>query len=223
MIISAEWLKQKYEVEGLDCVQIGRLVSRDPKTVWAWLKKCGIQTRPRGSNWQTNLLNGRQPGFKQSDAQKQKLREARLADGHFPKQSDGRPYWAGKTGEAHPTWRGGVTPERQAFYASLEWKAARQYTYARAKSRCERCGIHSSEADMHVHHVMPFFVKSLRAARHNLRLLCVPCHRFVHSGANGEREFLPIVGVWPFMIDGTTRLIPISYRPKHKAKLPEWL
>lgn len=47
--VTREWLRQKYMTEGLDCVQIGKLVSRDPKSVWRWMRDFKIPTRKRGS------------------------------------------------------------------------------------------------------------------------------------------------------------------------------
>jgi predicted XRE-type DNA-binding protein len=45
---SGEWLEQKYLVEKKGCPEIGRIVSRDPKTIQWWLKKYGIEMRGRG-------------------------------------------------------------------------------------------------------------------------------------------------------------------------------
>jgi HNH endonuclease len=216
----ADWLRQKYEIEQLDCVQIAAIVGRNPKTVWSWLKNFGIKTRPRGSNASTNLLQGRTPGFKLSAHQKQQLREARLREGRFPKSPDGEPYWKDRTGAAHPTWTGGATPERQAFYASAEWAVARKAAYANAGGRCQRCG---STDSLHVHHVYPFTITHLRAAGWNLRVLCATCHRFVHSAANATREFLPEFGIYRATERGTVRLIPMTYRPKVTMHLPSWL
>jgi len=42
----------------------------------------------------------------------------------------------------------------------------------------------------HVHHIVSFAVRELRAAVSNLALLCEDCHRFVHSNANTACEFL---------------------------------
>ncbi len=215
---SAEWLRQKYEAQGLDCVQIAALVGRDPKSVWSWLRKFGIATRPRGSNASVNLLtHGRPHGFKHTDSTKQKLRHARIADGHYPKSPDGSPYWKGKTGSAHPTWTGGATPDRQAFYSSEEWIVARRIAYTNAHGKCQRC---ASTESLHVHHVYPFTIKHLRAQPWNLRILCADCHRFVHGRVNLNREYLPLFGIYRFR-DGAE--LPMTYRPKIPLRLPEWL
>lgn len=223
--VDEAWLRQKYCIEGLDCVQISALVSRHPKSVWNWLKGYGIETRARGGNAGANFHSGQINGMEgkhHSAETREKIRAARLADGHFPKDG-GRPYWEGKKGTIHPSWRGGATPERQAFYATKEWAEARRVTYARAKTSCERCGENHAAATLHIHHVMPFLFEKRRADPANLRLLCAPCHRWVHSSHNIDREFLPPFGVYPFTKNGTTKLVRISYFPKHKARLPCWM
>lgn len=214
-------MRSKYECEFLDCVQIARLVGRDPKTVWSWLRAAGIATRPRGSNYRTNLLKGRAPGFRLSDEQKETLRQARRRDGHFPKNKDGQPYWTGMAGSKHPTWRGGATPERQAFYGSAEWKLARKVAYTTAGGRCERCGARGR--NLHVHHIIPFIVLRTRAMPSNLRVLCRPCHLFVHGPNNGDREFLPPFAILPVAVNGDQQLIRVNYRPKHKTRLSQWI
>ncbi len=223
--VDESWLRQKYIVEGLTAPEIGRIVGRDSKGVWNWLRGYGIETRPRGSHKAVQFKPGVATfaGKRHSDETKERMRARRLADGHFPKQLDGSAWWTGKTGTQHPKWAGGTTPERQAFYASPEWLSARQATYIRANGRCERCQCMRSELSLHIHHVWPFVFKHLRASLRNLRVLCGHCHRWVHSKSNGDREFLPPFGVFPIEIDGITLPIPISYRPTVKARLPTWL
>ena len=43
---------------------------------------------------------------------------------------------------------------------------------------------------LHVHHVIGFANKEIRADANNLVLLCVKCHRFVHSKKNINGEFI---------------------------------
>lgn len=223
--VSEEWLRERYLVDKLHCTQIATLVSRDAKTVWSWLREFGIPTRPRGMNKAVQFRAGVQTrlGIPHTQQTKDKLRIARIVDGRFPKQPDGRPYWSGKTGEAHPVWAGGATPERQAFYASGEWLSARKCAYTNAKGRCQKCAAQAADGPLHIHHVMPFVLKIGRADVRNLRVLCAPCHRWVHSPANGNREFLPPFGIFPLTENGITKWININYRPKHEARLPLWL
>jgi len=97
----------------------------------------------------------------------------------------------GKTGEQNPNWLGGVTPERQAFYLSQEWKSACSSVWARDKATCQRCDIKaSSELTFHIHHIVSFSSKELRGDINNLVLLCESCHHFVHSNKNIEKDFI---------------------------------
>lgn len=98
----------------------------------------------------------------------------------------------GITGEEHPGYKGGITPERQAFYASQDWKDACQTVWNRDEAACQRCSIHRSEHDgeLHVHHIVSFAVEELRAEPDNLVLLCDECHHWVHSHENVDSEFL---------------------------------
>ena len=93
----------------------------------------------------------------------------------------------GKCGAYNPHWKGGVTAERQAFYSSTEWKSACSCVYQRDNAQCVRC---SSKDDLHIHHIVSFADTDLRAEVSNLVLLCVKCHRFVHSKKNINQEYI---------------------------------
>jgi hypothetical protein len=93
----------------------------------------------------------------------------------------------GKRGSEVPNWKGGCTPDRQAFYISEEWKNACSFVYKRDGAKCARCG---STGKLHVHHIVSFSVKEKRADVNNLVLLCVRCHRFVHSRKNINKEYI---------------------------------
>ena len=103
------------------------------------------------------------------------------------------PMW-NKRGELNPRWLGGVTPQRQSFYTSVEWKRACAAVWKRDGARCRRCGMHRAERpDMpfHIHHIVSFADAELRADTANLALLCEACNHLVHSKANTARDFLP--------------------------------
>lgn len=189
-----QWLEEKYIGAGLDCVQIGAIASRDPKTIWSWLRHYGIPTRPRGSNHIHLPKDGRSfRGKRHTQKTKDFIRDARKRDGHVPYLKDGK-HWLQHDGAVHPNWKGGVTPERQAFYSTEEWREACCAVWARADAQCERCGIHhnttKSRGTFHVHHIVSFMVKGLRAEVGNLALLCKTCHLFVHSNKNKLKEFI---------------------------------
>jgi len=94
----------------------------------------------------------------------------------------------GKCGSDNANWKGGCTPERQAFYSSTEWARASLEVWRRDKGICSRCG--ATNVKMHIHHIVSFSVKELRSSIDNLVLLCVDCHHFVHSKNNVNSEFL---------------------------------
>ena len=196
--VSRRWLVSRYITQRLNCEQIGAMLGRDPKTIWTWLKYYGIPTRPRGAasspgtfrKGQVNPFSGRHHTL----ATREKLRMIALADGRVPYDPAVGSYMKGRTGAASTNWRGGISPERQAFYASEEWRAACKAVWARADARCERCKVHHNTAPrrgtFHVHHIIGFAVHGLRAEPSNLALLCKSCHLFVHSKLNAECEFL---------------------------------
>ncbi len=192
--ISKADLKRLYIDEGKSCPEIARIVGRNAKRVFEWLRADGVSTRPRGSNSKVHFRSGHKinVGKPRSEATKEKLRDARIADGSAGLFKDGVHVLKGRFGERHPRFKGGLTPERQAFYYSKAWKAAFEHTWSRAGSKCERCDAAYAGVpySFHVHHIISFEVKKLRAEPSNLVLLCCDCHRFIHSKKNVARKFL---------------------------------
>lgn len=160
-----EWLEREYIELGRSTGDIAAQFGVTDAAIIHWLKKHGI---PRRSV---------------SEARKLKRWGAVGAD---------NPMWNRRC-ELNPNWKGGVTPERQAFYQSQEWKDACSFVWKRDGAKCQRCGLHRDEQpDMpfHIHHVVSFAVPELRAANDNLVLLCEVCHQFVHSRKNENGDFL---------------------------------
>lgn len=198
--VTKEWLIHKYEIDHLDCAEIGRLVGRDTKRVWEWLRDYGIDTRPRGSSVSKQWARGERKiisGWKMSDESREKIRQLRIKDGRKPYiMPDGSHYMKGRCGKDHHSWKGGLTPEREAMAQTEEWKNAVKAVWARSDAKCERCGKDHRKVDnrkkdgFHVHHIAPFRFKELRCEVTNLALLCRPCHHFVHSKKNVEKEFI---------------------------------
>ena len=100
------------------------------------------------------------------------------------------PMW-NKKGELNPNYKGGISPERQAFYSNKEWKNVCNKVWKRDKTICQRCGI-KKETDMpfHIHHIKSFSDKDLRTNINNLILLCEPCHWWVHSRGNKNNDYI---------------------------------
>lgn len=196
--VTKEWLYEKYIIEGLDCTQIAKLVNRNSKRVWEWLKEHDIPTRKRGENKAVHFKRGQDSAFKghrHSEDVKQKIRQARIDDGYVPyKLKDGTHAMKGRKGKDHPKWKGGFTPERNAFYGSQEWKEAIKAVWKRDNATCQKCGLHKSKArelDFDIHHIVSFSESvELRCELSNLVLLCEPCHYWIHSKANINKEWI---------------------------------
>jgi transposase-like protein len=104
------WLTREYAQLGRSTGDIAAQFGVTDAAVLFWLRKHGI---PRRSI---------------SQARKLKRWGAVGAD---------NPMWNRK-GELNPNWKGGVTPERQAFYASAEWKRVCRVVWKRDKATCQR-------------------------------------------------------------------------------------
>lgn len=91
---------------------------------------------------------------------------------------------SGRTGASNPNWKGGATPERQALYASTEWREVAR-AVKRRDGGCVDCG---SAAELHVHHVLSFAeYPELRLEPTNLQTLCRSCHYEKHKGGGANQ------------------------------------
>jgi hypothetical protein len=192
-----DWLREQYVDLGLDCVQIAAIVKRNPKRVWEWLQDIGIETRPRGGITASGSFAKGCPalfkGRKHTPENREHFRRIRLIDGHVPYLKDGV-HWLKATGRRPGTWKGGITPQRQVFYATEEWKACVAAVWERDQS-CRRCDIpsHSTPGGrlrFDLHHIDSFMIVARRADPANVILVCVHCHRWIQSRHNQERRFL---------------------------------
>lgn len=100
-------------------------------------------------------------------------------------------------GERHHAWRGGRARARGIDWDNQEWLTVKSGVRYRDKRTCRRCRLrwYTGDETYHVHHIEPFSNAALRMDPRNLVLLCVKCHRFVHSKRNRGRLFLPPAGV----------------------------
>ena len=97
----------------------------------------------------------------------------------------------GRTGSQSPAWKGGSTPQRQAFYSSPQWATAIKAVWARDKGICQRCRKKNQwRGIFHIHHRIHFGIHELRSNIENLILLCGTCHHWVHSKANRQKLFV---------------------------------
>lgn len=97
-----------------------------------------------------------------------------------------------QAGEKNPAWQGGTTPARQKLYKSQEWKMLVSDILKRDGYRCARCSqIRGSGPKYHTHHIKPWAKHpELRTEPSNLITLCHPCHTWVHSKENQQRDYL---------------------------------
>lgn len=217
--VTKEWLHQKYVIEGLSTYQIAKLVDRDPKRVYEWLKDYEISIRARA--WDTEAQDLPQQNkewlyteyvthqrsaldianelgvtesnvlyfLKKHEIERRVMSEIRAKKKWGLKGSTNGMF--GRTGARNPRWLGGISPERQALYSSQEWAKAVQIVWQRDKATCQRCfRKKSDEVEMNIHHLVGFANKSLRAEPSNLVLLCKDCHHWVHSKQNINKDFI---------------------------------
>lgn len=192
-----DWLYNEYITKKRTANDIAKDVKRDPKTVWTWLKKFNIPTRPRGGDSSSgSFKKGTQiwKDRKHKESTKQKIREARLKDGHVPYLRDGKHWLKTVDKEHHPLWKGGISSERQSVYSSKEWVEAVKQVWKRDNATCQNCGKHHNEegnrGNFHIHHIISFKNKSTRTDIDNLVLLCKSCHLWVHSKKNVNNKFI---------------------------------
>lgn len=191
-----EWLYNEYFVLKKPADQIAREIKRDPKSVWRWIKEYGYDLRPRGTDYGQCFQLGDESAFKgkkHTEEFKEKVRQKRLQDGHVPYLQNGV-HWLKNEGNKPPSYKGGITPERQAVYSSTEWVDAVKEVWKRDNAICQRCGKkhndEQSRGTFHIHHIVSFMVIEKRTKIDNLILVCYDCHKFIHSKKNINKEFI---------------------------------
>lgn len=194
--VTEEWLRDAYIVKGMSCTQIAQEVGRDQKSVWNWMKGFGIPTRKRGHTGNLSFVKVHgMKGKHHSTETRERMSAIAKADGRVPYDPKIGSYMKGKKGADAPSWKGGLTPERQAFYASSEWSDAVKAIWKRDDAICQRCKLdHRSilrgTIRFHIHHIDSFIIRERRDVVDNLILLCEGCHKWVHSKKNKRRLYL---------------------------------
>lgn len=196
-----EWLIEEYINKHRPCPDISREIGVDPSTIRLWLVAHGIKTRKRGSATPQNWFKKGRPslfsGHRHTDATKDRIRQDRLRDGRIPALVNGV-HWMRYYGRKPGSWKGGITPERQAFYSTKEWRRAVAIVWRRDNATCQWCGLDFRKVrerqvrriSFHIHHIDSFSVVDRRAEPENLILLCEICHRWVHGSNNPLRILL---------------------------------
>jgi hypothetical protein len=149
-----EWLFTEYVTNQRNTSDIANQFETTPCAILFWLRKHEIKRRNT------------------SEVRKQK---------YWGAAGEQNPMF-GRINEKNPNWRGGICPERQKFYASLQWKNACNLVIERDRNVCQRCGKIVSGRKLNIHHIVPFNEDILlRAEIGNLITLCSDCHCFIHS------------------------------------------
>lgn len=194
--VTKEWLTDHYIVKRLDTSQIAKLVNRNPKSVWNWLKDFSIPTRKRGTTgngWKSKGAVNPFLGKHHSKNTRNKLRAIAISQNRVPYHRHIGSYMKGRKGDQCPNWKGGVTPERQSAYNSLEWRKCVKTVWKRDNGTCQLCNLVKSKmrhVPFDIHHIQSFAVRETRFDPDNLVLLCEPCHYFVHSKRNTGLKFI---------------------------------
>lgn len=192
-----EWLEEEYINKGRSANDIAREIGRDSKRVWEWIRDYGLPTRPRGNCYdQGYKQGGKGPMLGRNHSEKSKAIMSTKAkeSGRLPYDPSVGPRNRGKFGPESNGWKGGLTPERQGFYYSDEWKESVKAVWSRDNATCQRCGKHhntaKSRGTFHIHHIISFQHRETRSCVDNLVLLCRKCHLFVHSRKNINNDFI---------------------------------
>jgi hypothetical protein len=156
-----DWLVTEYVEKGRSSGDIAREWGVTDTAIFFWLQKHGI---PRRTISEARALK--------------KWALSGAANGMH-----------GRNGSQNPNWKGGISPDRQGFYSSAEWKRAARFVRSRDKGICQRCGI-DARGSAALHHIIPFASVEHRTDPDNLVTLCKACHAFVHSRINVNREFI---------------------------------
>lgn len=160
-----DWLDHQYTTLGQSAEDIAKVFGIQDSAIDYWLRKHNIQRRTM------------------ADVRKHKhWVVSGPANGMF-----------GKNGPLNPNWKGGISPERAAFYSSSEWKKVKRAVWKRDQRTCQCCGLvydWCAGTRFAIHHIVSFQNVSLRCVLTNLVLLCRDCHRWVHSNDNTTQLFI---------------------------------
>lgn len=194
--ITKDWLEKKYTDEGLSTYKIAKIVNRDPKRVYEWLKDYNIPTRTRSealkkNSWWALGYDSALKGRNLSDETKKKISETRI-ERKIPGLSGKNNPMYGIKGDKHPNWKGGTTPERQKLYGTELWKEIVKTTFTRDNWVCQRCSRKGTcKNGLHTHHLKAWAdYPDNRFDLDNLITLCRKCHNWVHSNKNINKEYI---------------------------------
>ncbi len=108
-------------------------------------------------------------------------------------------FYYGKRGSELPSWKGGVTPDRQFIIHTPEWKLLSKKLYKKYDYKCQRCGKRAATeylgekkiSNLCLHHIRSFAkYPELRLEESNLVLVCRSCHYWIHSNKNIKLDWI---------------------------------
>ena len=154
------WLENEYITEGRSSAEIAADFGLRDTAILYWLKKHGILVRS--------------------------VSEARALK-HWGLSGEANGMY-GRYGSDSPNWKGGTSPDRQSEYARSD---VRKFLTSIRKrdGRCVHCK--NAKVMLNVHHIRSFTkYPHLRYEPSNCVSLCTICHRWVHSRANINGDYL---------------------------------
>ena len=92
-------------------------------------------------------------------------------------------------GKQSPNWQGGITPDRQKLYGTIEWQELVKFIFNRDGYICKRC--EKAGGILHAHHIKSWAECSAsRSNTDNLITVCKRCHHWIHSRKNMKKDFI---------------------------------
>jgi hypothetical protein len=133
------------------------------KALW-YINKLGKGLCPKCSKSEPEYIKAMKlsrTGRKMSDEARRKMSEA-------------------KTGDKHPAWLGGITPEERRDRKGVKYKNWRKNILIRDKYCCQIC--REVGGSLEAHHIVFYVIdKAKRLDEKNGVTLCKKCHKGIHS------------------------------------------
>jgi hypothetical protein len=166
-----EWLFNKYVEEKLTTYRIADIYGFNRDTIRIWLNKFGITIRKGGK-----LMRGHaHPNYGNHLSGETKFKISCALVGRILSLEHRKKLSETHTGERHPNWQGGITPQHKKIRASFVYKIWKQSVLNRDNHTCQFC--ESKKKPLHAHHIFPF--KDYPEDRFNIDngiTLCGDCH-----------------------------------------------